>query len=172
VSGKRFFHVSASFNRASIREHGLDWSRMGTTGIAGALKPEQEGVFLCRGFGEAEWFASFGQVRPVDVWEVDATGLEVGEVEFDGHLFFPGTIPPERLKLVDVRVPSKGHDSVSLPREDGEDAPALHETRSEHGDPWEDETEAPPGAVGSTYGMMQVFPRTSILRVGPILSSP
>ena len=54
----RYFHVSSSLNRESIREHGLDWARMGAAwGMAGSREPEVEGNFLCREY-EVDRFTS------------------------------------------------------------------------------------------------------------------
>lgn len=80
---RRAWHVSPSVNRDSIREHGLDWRRMATTGIAlppeaeHEPKPEADGVFLCEALSDVELFVGFGSHPAVDVWEVDVTGLEI-----------------------------------------------------------------------------------------------
>ncbi len=78
----KFYHTTASANRSSIAAHGLDVRRMGAApGIAGSPGAESGGVFLCEDLGEALWYATFGQVEPVDIWKVDAEGLTVEEVD-------------------------------------------------------------------------------------------
>jgi hypothetical protein len=68
-------HVTPSVNRDSIAEHGLDWCRMSTTGIAAvpvsgrAGSPEEEGIFLCESLDDVEFFVSFGGHPLVDVWQ-------------------------------------------------------------------------------------------------------
>jgi hypothetical protein len=124
----RLYHVTASVNRQSIQEHGLDWTRMGaTSGIAGSMAPEQEGIFLARDKEEAAWFAAFQRVKPVDVWEVDMTGLEHPHEEVDGFLLYKGRIARERLELVDVRIPT-GDETRSLPDAEWDKAPSRHES--------------------------------------------
>jgi hypothetical protein len=124
----RLYHVTASVNRESIQRHGLDWARMGATcGIAGSLVAEEDGIFLARDAAEAEWFGAFGQVRPVDIWEIDMTGLEEPQEEVDGSLLYRGRIPADRLTLVDVRVPA-GDVTRALPRGEWAKAPQLHES--------------------------------------------
>jgi hypothetical protein len=45
----RLFYVASCGSRQSIREHGLDSSRMGAVpGIAGSRRPAGDGVFVCR----------------------------------------------------------------------------------------------------------------------------
>ena len=71
-----WFHTTFAENRASISRHGLDWTRMTDTGIAGSREPEAEGVFLCSNIESAEWFAQMGwrRGRPVDIWAVALDG--------------------------------------------------------------------------------------------------
>jgi hypothetical protein len=98
----RFFHVTSTINRASIREHGLDWRRMGAArGIAGSDRPENEGVFLCRGVFDADWFVRLNNTGgPVDVWAVSEIEphrlLDNGR----GYFYYPMAIPPEDCALV------------------------------------------------------------------------
>lgn len=126
---EKLYHVTASVNRDSIRRHGLDWALMGATcGIAGALEPEQEGVFLVEESG-IDWFAGFGQVKPVDIWEVDVSDLPADRFdEIDGYLLYRHPISSERVRLVDVRLPASPMGSSPLPRGDWDRAPALHES--------------------------------------------
>jgi hypothetical protein len=44
---RTWFHATFAANRESIARHGLDWTRMAGSGIAGSRDPEAEGVFLC-----------------------------------------------------------------------------------------------------------------------------
>jgi len=73
---------------------------MSAAGIVGSAVPEVEGVFIARSLGEAFWFASFGTHGHVDVWSVDARGLPLLQDE-QGHFFYPGSIGPDRLRLVE-----------------------------------------------------------------------
>ena len=57
---------------------------------------------MARDLAEAEWFASFEAVSPVDVWSVDVSGLRI-EVNEDGFLLCRSPIPPSRLRLVQTR---------------------------------------------------------------------
>ena len=66
-----WFHTTFAENRASISRHGLDWTRMTNTGIAGSREPEAEGVFLCSNIESAEWFAQMG-------WRRGAPGGHLG----------------------------------------------------------------------------------------------
>ena len=50
-----WYHATPTANRASIREHGLDWRCMVGPGIAGSTAPEYPGVFLCADL----WVRSF-----------------------------------------------------------------------------------------------------------------
>lgn len=96
------WHVTASANRASISEHGLDWRRMRVArGIAGSMAPEQEGCFLCQDEGEVDWFIRMNTTGgPVDVWQV--TGVDPAELveSPEGHLYVPRVIRPDQLRLV------------------------------------------------------------------------
>lgn len=100
-----YFHVTSSLNRASIEEHGLDWTRMSLAhGVAGVfIRPEEEGIFLCENEDEAEWFAQMaigGRHAAVDVWAVslpeDAEFIEVDS----GYAYFPNKIPRSAIRLV------------------------------------------------------------------------
>jgi hypothetical protein len=96
------YHVTSSRNRASIQEHGLDVFLMSAAlGIAGSPDPEAAGCFLCER-SDVEWFADVINTtgRTVDVWEVDATGLELVEDPM-GYRYFPGAIPASRLRLIE-----------------------------------------------------------------------
>jgi hypothetical protein len=103
-----WFHATFSSNRESISRHGLDWTRMTASGIAGSRGPEAEGVFLCADLESAEWFARMGarNGQAVDIWEVrlDETWL-IGDPgasggDDDGWMICPEPIPPHRLNLV------------------------------------------------------------------------
>jgi hypothetical protein len=95
--GERRLPPSASHNRASILEHGLDWRRMGAApGIAGSRQPEADGVFLAEA---ADIAFFFGFARPLDVWAVDVTGLEL-EDSPEGWPIRRRPIPRERLRLL------------------------------------------------------------------------
>ena len=94
------FHVTSVANRASIRQHGLDWSRMGAArGIAGSIAPEVEGCFLAADERDADYFVRMNNTGgPVDVWEV--SGVDDGDLlEFSGYAYLPARIPRGRLRL-------------------------------------------------------------------------
>jgi hypothetical protein len=97
---KILFHVSPAANRESIREHGLDWTRMGAApGLAsGRHLPEEPLVYLDEERGFSLWFRNHGQL--MDVWEVRAEGLDLVRTG-DGWIVSPKPIAPERLTLLE-----------------------------------------------------------------------
>jgi hypothetical protein len=70
-------------------------------GIAGSQRPEIEGIYLARSLSEGLWFAAFGTHASIDVWSVDVRGLALLDGP-DGFPYFPGSIGPERLQLVEA----------------------------------------------------------------------
>lgn len=97
-SADHYFHVSRSENRSSIEQFGLDWNRMGAVpGIAGSRGPEMDAVFVCDEFS-VDFFCRFSET-PLDVWSVDASGLEVEDAP-DGWWIVRTPIGPDRLGLV------------------------------------------------------------------------
>ena len=57
---RRLFHVTSSSNRASIETYGLDWRLMNSApGIAGSTRPEEDGIFVCTGEYDAEFFVQY-----------------------------------------------------------------------------------------------------------------
>ena len=103
LSPGRYFHVSRSENRGSIEQFGLDWNRMGAVpGIAGSRAPEMDAVFVCDEFS-VDFFCRFSET-PVDVWLVDAGGLEVEDAP-DGWWILRTPIGPDRLRLVEAARP-------------------------------------------------------------------
>lgn len=103
----RYFHVSSSLNRESIREHGLDWVWMGAAwGIAGSRLPEVKGIFLCREY-EVDWFTSMNTTGgDVDVWAVDGVDAESFLESPNGYFYVPEAIPSDRLTLVKTDIPA------------------------------------------------------------------
>jgi hypothetical protein len=109
---KPIYHVSSRENRESIRQHGLDWTRMTNVakGLARSTTPEIERVFLARDFKEAERFSGFGSAGELrDIWLVDVSGLHIDWYQWHPDkaprfLMTRKPVPPERLKLVGVRV--------------------------------------------------------------------
>jgi hypothetical protein len=106
------FHVTSTRNRESIRQHGLDWTRMlDQPGIAGSENAEAACVFLVGDMDEAEWFVSISRThhKSVDIWEVtlpddvdmwaDAPPVAPYR-EIDGYICTTQAIPPDRLRLV------------------------------------------------------------------------
>ena len=100
------FHVTSSANRASIRQHGLDWSRMGAApGIAGSIAPEVQGCFLAADERDVDYFAAMNNTGgPVDVWEV--VGVDDDDLlEFSGYAYLPARIPRGQLRLARTDLP-------------------------------------------------------------------
>jgi len=56
----------------------------------------------CASGSDVEWFADVLNTTggTVDVWEVEATGLELVEDPM-GYRYFPGAIPASRLRLIE-----------------------------------------------------------------------
>jgi hypothetical protein len=92
------FHVSAAANRASISRYGLDWRRMTRPGVAGARKPELDGVFLCESEFDVQFFTDMCRV-PSDVWSADVSGRWV-ESGPSGWVIVTEPIPPSAVRLV------------------------------------------------------------------------
>lgn len=105
MNRRRAWHVSPSANRASIQQHGLDWRRMATTGIAlppmegRVAEPELDAVFLCGSLDDVEFFVGFGSHPAVDIWKVDTEGLAIEDGP-DGWLLHRAPIPTTRVSLV------------------------------------------------------------------------
>ncbi|MGV9946983.1 hypothetical protein [Rhodococcus aetherivorans] len=101
------YHVTSTLNRTSIARYGLDWNRMGAArGIAGSLRPEQPGCFLCASEWERDWFVRMNNTDgPVDVWEVHGVEAEDLIESPEGSYYFPGVIPRNRVRLVLQDVP-------------------------------------------------------------------
>ncbi|WP_328492485.1 hypothetical protein OHS59_06785 [Streptomyces sp. NBC_00414] len=101
------FHVSSVLNRRTIAQHGLDWARMSAArGIAGSRRPEVEGIFVCRGEEEAEFFFQINNTGGrVDLWSVD--GVDEGLLldNGNGFVYLPSRIPAARVRLVRSDVP-------------------------------------------------------------------
>ncbi|WP_405668890.1 hypothetical protein [Streptomyces sp. NBC_00055] len=102
------FHVSSVLNRQSIAQHGLDWTRMGAApGIVGSRRPEVEGVFVCQGEEEAEFFLQIinNTGGAVDLWSVD--GIDEGLLldNGNGFVYLPSRIPAAQVRLVRSDVP-------------------------------------------------------------------
>ena len=96
-------HATATVNRDSIAEWGLDWTRMGAAqGIAGSYKPELDAVFLDHIEG-IEFFTHMSR-QPCDVWEVDVTGLWIEKHE--DWLIHRSPIALGRLRLVAQDLPA------------------------------------------------------------------
>jgi hypothetical protein len=97
-------HATASTNRESILQWGLDWRRMGVApGIAGSSQPELEAVFLDH-VEAIEFFTRMSR-QPCDVWEVDVDGLWI-EMH-DDWMVHRSPIPPSRLRLIAQDLPPR-----------------------------------------------------------------
>jgi hypothetical protein len=108
------WHVTSTVNRASIEQHGLDWTRMGATGgiAVGADAPEGyrhapeiAGVFLCGTWDDVDFFLLFDGHPLMDVWEVQVEGLALEDAP-DGWLLCRAAIPRSRIRLVRRDVPA------------------------------------------------------------------
>ncbi len=77
-------------------------------GIAGSRSPEVEGIFVCRGEEEAEFFLQINNTGgPVDLWSVDA--IDEGSLldNGNGFVYLPGRIPAARVRLVRSDLPAR-----------------------------------------------------------------
>ena len=115
------FHVTSSRNRESIRAHGLDWQRMQfARGIAGSVRPEQEGCFLCLDQWEVDWFVDMNNTGgTVDVWAVEGVSREALVVSPEGHHYVPGIVSRDQLKLVRSDIPPRDCEDSSSTGADG-----------------------------------------------------
>lgn len=102
----RFFHVTSSLNRESIKTNGLDSSLMSASpGIAGSRSPEAEGVFLAVE-EDVEWFTRMNNTGgSVDVWAVEGVEPEDLVPNGSGYYYLPRSVPPHRLSLVASDLP-------------------------------------------------------------------
>jgi hypothetical protein len=95
------YHVSASANRESIRQHGLDWRLMGDVpGVAGSTRPELPGIFLQED-AEDGFFVRMAKF-PTDIWEINVEELWL-ESGPSGWWLVSSPISPERLALLTPR---------------------------------------------------------------------
>jgi hypothetical protein len=105
----RVFHVTSVLNRDSIAAHGLDWTRMACApGIAGSLRPEEQGCFVCMNEFEVNFFVELNNTGgAVDVWVVDGVAEDELVMPPNGFQYVPRRIPPTQLTLYrrDVREP-------------------------------------------------------------------
>ena len=76
------------------------------SGIAGSRRPEVEGVFLCCGDWEVDWFIDLNNTGgPVDVWAV--AGVDGADLidNGNGHYYLARPVTPSDLTLVRQDVP-------------------------------------------------------------------
>lgn len=101
--------MTSSLNRASIRVHGLDYTKMGVArGIAGSREAEQAGCFLAMDESELDWFVGMNNTGgPVDVWEVANVNIDDLVESPEGHLYLPGVVSPELLRLLQLDLPPR-----------------------------------------------------------------
>jgi hypothetical protein len=94
------YHVSSVANRASIELNGLDWRLMKfAPGIAGSLRPEVDGVFLCIYRDEADWFVDLNNTGDeVDVWAVEGITRDQLIDNGRGYFYYPGTIRADAVR--------------------------------------------------------------------------
>lgn len=97
-------HATASANRASISEWGLDWNRIGPApGIAGRLEPELPAVFLHH-VSSIGFFTGMSRLV-CDVWEVNVEGLWLED--YEGWIIHRHPIEPGRLRLMRADLPPR-----------------------------------------------------------------
>jgi hypothetical protein len=97
-------HATASANRGSIAEWGLDWNRMGPApGIAGRREPELPAVFLDH-VSSIGFFTGMSRLV-CDVWEVNVEGLWLED--YDGWIIHRHPIEPRRLRLISSDLPPR-----------------------------------------------------------------
>jgi len=102
------FHLTATQNRGSITQHGLDWRRMGAAcGIAGSPEPELPAIFLCEDRGAISFFTMMARTT-TDIWGVRVDGLWT-ENGPDGWIIIPEPVPRSRLHLVETDQPIPRH---------------------------------------------------------------
>jgi hypothetical protein len=98
------YHATATVNRTSIRQHGLDWRRMGAAcGIAGSTRPELPAVFVCADREDVSFFLRMARSSS-DVWCVDVEGLWL-ESGPNGWWIISQPVPRDRLRLVGQDIP-------------------------------------------------------------------
>ncbi|MGN6608413.1 MAG: hypothetical protein ACTHMS_15550 [Jatrophihabitans sp.] len=114
------FHVTSSRNRASIEQHGLDWTRMGAArGIAGSHRPEAEGIFLVDHRFDVVFFAGMNNTGgPVDVWEVAGVGDDELLDNGNGFFYVPRRIARRDLALRARDIPPRPFGSARMGRLD------------------------------------------------------
>ena len=70
-------------------------------GIAGSVRPEVDGVFVCRDEFEAEFFIGFDATElPVDVWVVEGVDESDLVQSTEGFEYLPASIPAARVSLL------------------------------------------------------------------------
>ncbi len=89
-----YYHGASPENRESIRVHGLRASNPAESDpYLHDEGEERRGVWVAEDIEDAmEW----GE----DVWEVDAKGLELGDLVGGDHQFVKSDVPPSRLRLL------------------------------------------------------------------------
>jgi ribosomal protein S18 acetylase RimI-like enzyme len=104
ASAGRFFHVTRTERRESIRARGLDYRDQALT-LRPAWANLPDGNYLFQSEDHARWFAARSQV-PVDLWSVDITGLtlypDVGGRDYQSAVdsyYTTEPIDPRRLRL-------------------------------------------------------------------------
>ena len=97
------FHATFSTNRESIRQHGLDWTRMTRGGIAGSRGPELDAIFLDDSIEATLFFAGMTE-EPVDIWAARVDGLWI-ESSPDGWWIVNEPLPPAKVRLAAVSDP-------------------------------------------------------------------
>ena len=131
MSDDPHFHVTSSQNRASILEHGLDWTRMAAArGIAGSTRPEQAGCFVSRDEYEVEWFVAMNNTGgPVDVWTV--FGVDASELleSPEGYSFVPRVVPPGDVELLRRDIVPRPRPEASSSEARADDGPTVDDGR-------------------------------------------
>jgi hypothetical protein len=105
-----WYHATRSESRDSIRRYGLDWARMSAPGIAGSVRPESAGIFLCATLESAQWFARMFHTDGADVWSARLEGGWLESSPGDGGglgedwMIYPQPIPASQIRLIEQNI--------------------------------------------------------------------
>jgi hypothetical protein len=106
-----WYHATASRNRRSIHQHGLNWAHMMPPGIAGGRQAETAGIFLCSDIEGAEWFARMCRDGTADIWAATVHDVWLESAPAgngtDSWMICPQTIPPTQLRLIQRDIPGR-----------------------------------------------------------------
>jgi hypothetical protein len=106
------FHISASSNRASIEQYGLDSRRKGNAPtIKGMDESDGTEVWVCE--WDDVWLVGNGATFHTDVWSIRCENLVCLEAG-NGYLYLADPVPPELLRLVIPDIAPVSEDEAEL----------------------------------------------------------